>query len=35
MIPGLAPSDASERLAITQAKFDDLWRKFITYSGIF
>lgn len=35
MVPGLEPSDASERLTIFQAKFDDLWRKFITYSGMF
>jgi len=33
MVPGLAPSEASERLSIVQAKFDDLWRKYITYSS--
>ena len=33
MVPGLAPSEASERLSIVQAKFDELWRKYITYSS--
>ena len=32
-MPGLAPSEASERLSIVQAKFDELWRKYITYSS--
>ena len=35
MVPGLAPTEASERLSIFQAKFDDLWRKYITYSSMF
>ena len=35
MVPGLAPTEASERLSIFQAKFDDLWRKYITYSSTF
>lgn len=33
MVSGIPPREASERLSIYQAKFDDLWRKFITYSG--
>ena len=33
MVPGLAPSEASERLQTVQAKFDELWRKYITYSS--
>ena len=30
---GIAPREASDRLAIYQAQFDELWRKFQTYSG--
>ncbi len=33
MVIGLHPQEASERLLIFQAKFDDLWAKFQTYSG--
>ncbi|NXP03754.1 DYH8 protein, partial [Thinocorus orbignyianus] len=33
MIPSIAPQEASNRLQIFQANFDDLWRKFITYSS--
>ncbi|RXM37302.1 Dynein heavy chain 8, axonemal [Acipenser ruthenus] len=33
MVPGIAPQEASTRLQISQARFDDLWRKFITYSS--
>ena len=33
MVSGIPPREASERLSTYQAKFDDLWRKFITYSG--
>ncbi|XP_071768037.1 dynein axonemal heavy chain 8-like [Centroberyx gerrardi] len=32
MVAGIAPQDASCRLQICQARFDELWRKFITYS---
>ena len=33
MVPGIAPKEASERLVISQGRFDELWRKYITYSG--
>ncbi|XP_069770267.1 dynein axonemal heavy chain 5 isoform X3 [Narcine bancroftii] len=33
MITGLAPQDASERLIIFQNQFDNLFRKYITYTG--
>uniref|UniRef100_A0A3P8XWJ2 Dynein, axonemal, heavy chain 8 n=1 Tax=Esox lucius TaxID=8010 RepID=A0A3P8XWJ2_ESOLU len=34
MVPGIAPKEASTRLWICQVtQFDDLWRKFITYSS--
>ncbi|XP_009878765.1 PREDICTED: dynein heavy chain 8, axonemal [Charadrius vociferus] len=33
MIPSIAPQEASNRLQIFQANFDELWRKFITYSS--
>jgi len=33
MTPGLTPQEASDRLAVYQARFDDLWRKYTTYSG--
>ena len=33
MVPGLHPREASERLSIFQAQFDELWAKFQTYSG--
>ena len=33
MVEGISPSEASDRLAIFQAQFDELWRKYITYSG--
>ncbi|KAM6954364.1 dynein axonemal heavy chain 8-like [Aplochiton taeniatus] len=33
MVPGIAPQEASTRLQICQARFDDLNRKFITYSS--
>ena len=33
MVPGLPPHEASERLAIYQAQFDELWNKYQTYSG--
>ncbi|KAJ8009361.1 hypothetical protein DPEC_G00088090 [Dallia pectoralis] len=33
MVPGIAPKEASTRLWICQTRFDDLWRKFITYSS--
>ncbi|XP_046878072.1 dynein axonemal heavy chain 8-like [Hypomesus transpacificus] len=33
MVPGIAPKEASARLQISQARFDDLYRKFITYSS--
>lgn len=34
MVVGTAPSEASDRLQIFQARFDELWRKYQTYSGI-
>ncbi|XP_052807224.1 dynein axonemal heavy chain 5-like isoform X2 [Mya arenaria] len=33
MVDGIEPREASDRLNIFQAKFDELWRKYITYSG--
>ena len=33
MVLGTAPSEASDRLQIFQARFDELWRKYQTYSG--
>ncbi|XP_022239106.1 dynein heavy chain 8, axonemal-like [Limulus polyphemus] len=30
---GIPPQEASERLAVFKTQFDDLWRKFETYSG--
>uniref|UniRef100_A0A671WTD6 Dynein, axonemal, heavy chain 5 n=1 Tax=Sparus aurata TaxID=8175 RepID=A0A671WTD6_SPAAU len=32
-VEGLAPAEASERLQSFQAEFDQLWRKYTTYSG--
>jgi len=32
-IQGLAPREASDRLQIFQTRFDELWRKYTTYSG--
>ncbi|KAJ8315371.1 LOW QUALITY PROTEIN: hypothetical protein KUTeg_007521 [Tegillarca granosa] len=33
MVPGIIPREASDRLNIYQARFDELWRKYVTYSG--
>jgi len=33
MVPGLAPSEASDRLNVFLLHFDDLWRKLQTFSG--
>jgi len=33
MVAGLPPREASDRLNIFQLHFDDLWRKFQTFSG--
>lgn len=33
MVEGIAPSEASDRLAVFQMRFDDLWRRYITYVG--
>uniref|UniRef100_A0A803VLU3 Dynein axonemal heavy chain 8 n=1 Tax=Ficedula albicollis TaxID=59894 RepID=A0A803VLU3_FICAL len=33
MVPNIPPQEASKRQQIFQANFDDLWRKFITYSS--
>uniref|UniRef100_A0A8C1K9Z1 Dynein, axonemal, heavy chain 5 like n=1 Tax=Cyprinus carpio TaxID=7962 RepID=A0A8C1K9Z1_CYPCA len=32
-VAGLAPREASDRLQVYQAKFDELWRKFVTFSS--
>ena len=32
-VEGVAPREASDRLQVFQAQFDELWRKYITYSG--
>ena len=33
MVDGIAPREASDRLNISQTQFDELWRKYQTYSG--
>lgn len=33
MVEGIIPREASDRLNIYQSYFDELWRKFQTYSG--
>ncbi|CAM2111332.1 unnamed protein product [Caretta caretta] len=33
MVPNTPPQEASNRLQIFQANFDELWRKFVTYSS--
>jgi len=33
MVAGIAPREASDRMTIFQARFDELWRKYETYSG--
>ncbi|XP_078069648.1 dynein axonemal heavy chain 8-like [Mustelus asterias] len=33
MVSGIQPAEASTRLQIFQSWFDDLWRKFVTYSS--
>ncbi len=33
MVEGIPPREASDRLAVFQAHFDDLWRNYQTYSG--
>ena len=33
MVEGIPPREASDRLNIYQARFDELWRKYQTYSG--
>lgn len=33
MVQGIAPREASDRLQVYQAQFDELWAKFLTYSG--
>jgi len=33
MVEGIPPKEASDRLTVYQARFDELWRKFETYSG--
>ena len=33
MVDGIPPREASDRLSIYQARFDELWRKYQTYSG--
>lgn len=30
---GIPPREASDRLQIFQTRFDELWRKYTTYSG--
>ncbi len=31
-MPGIAPREASDRLNLFQTQFDDLWRRFQTYT---
>ncbi|XP_019382247.1 PREDICTED: dynein heavy chain 8, axonemal [Gavialis gangeticus] len=33
MVPNIPPQEASNRLQLYQANFDELWRKFVTYSS--
>ncbi|PIK45719.1 hypothetical protein BSL78_17425 [Apostichopus japonicus] len=33
MVDGISPQEASDRLQVYQAKFDELWRKFNTYTA--
>lgn len=33
MVTGISPQEASDRLSVFQMRFDELWRKFTTYSG--
>jgi len=33
MIDGIQPREASDRLNFFMVRFDDLWRKYLTYSG--
>jgi dynein heavy chain, axonemal len=33
MVSGITPQEASDRLSVFQLRFDELWRKFTTYSG--
>lgn len=33
MVEGIPPREASDRLTIYQSRFDELWRKYETYSG--
>lgn len=33
MVPGVPPREASERLIIYQSRFDESWRKYVTFSG--
>ena len=33
MVSGLVPREASERMSIFQAQFDELWSKYETYTG--
>ena len=33
MVDGIQPREASDRLNIFMARFDDLWRKYVAYSG--
>jgi hypothetical protein len=32
-VEGLTPDEASDRLQSFQAQFNELWRKYVTYSG--
>lgn len=33
MVQGIKPREASDRLTVFQARFDELYRKFETYTG--
>eukprot|EP00111_Clytia_hemisphaerica_P005698 TCONS_00016530-protein len=33
MVAGISPQEASDRLSLFQTRFDELWRRFQTYSG--
>ena len=33
LVEGISPAEASDRVTVYQSRFDELWRKFLTYSG--
>mgnify|MGYP000372566898 CR=1 FL=1 len=33
LVEGITPAEASDRVTVYQSRFDELWRKYLTYSG--